>query len=58
MGVEFGWTLSASEGNLVKGRGCLLGMASSSKRWDLRINWPLIYKMAALLFYQPSSSAK
>jgi hypothetical protein len=32
MGTELGWSLSGSMGNLVKGRGCLLGMASFSKR--------------------------
>jgi hypothetical protein len=48
---EFRPGLSGSVGNLVKGRCCLLGMAPFSKWWDLRINWPLIYKMAALLFY-------
>jgi hypothetical protein len=52
MGVELGWSLSGSAGNLVKGWGCLLGMAPFSKRGDLRIEWLLIYKMAALLFYQ------
>jgi hypothetical protein len=32
MEVELGWSLSGSTGNLVKGRGYLLGMAPFSKR--------------------------
>jgi hypothetical protein len=50
MGVELGWSLSGSTGKLVKGRGYLLGIAPRGE--TLRINWLLIYKMAALLFYQ------
>jgi hypothetical protein len=33
-------------------------MAPFSKRWDLRIKWPMIYKMAALLFYQSLLASK
>jgi hypothetical protein len=35
---------------LLKGR-AVIGMAPFSKRWSLRIKWPPVYKMAALLFY-------
>jgi hypothetical protein len=32
IGVELGWSLSGSAGNLLKGRGCVLGMAPFSNR--------------------------